>query len=323
MASRLITAFITALVLAIVLPLPMMAQDYQRETDRLAEEIATAVTKAELRHVAVMDFTDLQGNVQEIGRFMAEELTTSLVLQNRAFKTIDRANLRSILDEQKLTMTGLVNPENARKLKISGVDGLIRGTLTPFGDGIRITVQIIAVETAQIVGAARGVVPKTSAMENLGGAIEDPAGSLSSGPRVPSRFSPSPQAKRGKYVFQDGTLRVTLRSFRKNSENKIAAIFLVEDLKDKDLNLVWRPEAVDDQGEQWRMFEISGIGYLSLWPTRVSPSAPLTVLVVFKLENGTSRGTKFNILGPIEVNDGRQSFSSSPSFHDVPLGFSP
>ncbi|HVT56993.1 MAG TPA: CsgG/HfaB family protein [Thermoanaerobaculia bacterium] len=272
------------------------------------------------------DFTDLQGNVQEIGRFMAEELTTSLVLQNRAFKTIDRANLRSILDEQKLTMTGLVNPENARKLKISGVDGLIRGTLTPFGDGIRITVQIIAVETAQIVGAARGVVPKTSAMENLGGAIEDPVGSPSSGPRVPSRFSPSPQAKKGKYVFHDGTLRVTLRSFRKNSENRIAAIFLVENLKDKDLNLVWpAPEVVDDQGEQWRKLEISGISYSNWYPTRVSPSAPRTVLVVFRLENGTSRGTKFNILGPIEVYDdhGRQSFSSSPSLKDVPVGFSP
>ena len=74
-------------------PLPALAQDYQRETDRLAEEIAAAVTKADLKNVAVMDFTDLQGNVQEIGRFMAEELTTSLVLQNRSFKTIDRANL--------------------------------------------------------------------------------------------------------------------------------------------------------------------------------------------------------------------------------------
>src|SRR4051812_34894093 len=90
-------------VAVLVLPLPALGQDYQRETDRLAEEVATAVTKAELRNIAVMDFTDLQGNVQEIGRFMAEELTTSLVLQNRSFKTIDRANLRSILSEQKLT----------------------------------------------------------------------------------------------------------------------------------------------------------------------------------------------------------------------------
>lgn len=291
------------------------AQDYQREIDRIAEEVAASVQKSGLKNIAVVDFTDLQGNVQEIGRFMAEELTTSLVLGERSFKTIDRANLRSILSEQKLTMTGLVNPENAKKLKISGVDGLVTGTLTPFGESIRLTIKVISVETAQIVGAARGVVPKTSSMESLGNAIEEaPASASNSSP-------PVVPPKRGKYVFQDASLRVTLKYFKKDSSDRVKAIFLVESIKDGDLTIYWPdPDVVDDQGEQWKLVERSGINPYYYSPSSISSGAPITVFMSFKLEKGTSKATKFNIVGRMGISDGSKSWGSSPTFQDIPPG---
>jgi len=312
------TAGLLVAIAAFTLLPPAAAQDYQRETDRLAEEIAASVTKSQLRNVAVMDFTDLQGNVQEIGRFIAEELTTSLVLQSRSFKTIDRANLRNILAEQKLTMTGLINPENARKLKISGVDGLIRGTLTPFGDGIRITIQIIAVETAEIVGAARGVVPKTSAMDNLGGVIEDSAGSA--GATTSTSSQSVGQVKKNKYVFQDGTLRVTLRYFRKDTDNKIKAVFLIENLKTSALDITWfGPEFVDDQAARWRLVEESGVE-CNGGRTTLTPSGSITGRLVFKLQDEPNAGTKFSMTGRIQVSDGSRTWISNPVFQDLPLG---
>jgi len=297
-------------------PQAAKAQDYQREIDRIAEEVAASVQKSGLKNIAVVDFTDLQGNVQEIGRFMAEELTTSLVLGERSFKTIDRANLRNILSEQKLTMTGLVNPENAKKLKISGVDGLVTGTLTPFGESIRLTIKVISVETAQIVGAARGVVPKTSSMESLGTAIEDSPVSAGSSP------APSVPSRKGRYVFQDTTLRVTLKFFRKDSSNRVKAIFLVEYLKEGNLRITW-PEIdmVDDQGEQWRLDELSGIKKTFFeTDTSLSSGAPLTVFMVFKLEKGSSKASRFNIVSRLEVKDDSSQWRSSPTFQDVPLG---
>src|SRR5215213_1905761 len=218
---------VVAMLADLWLPRLVAAQDYQREIDRLAEEVAASAESAGLKNIAVMDFTDLQSNVQEIGRFMSEELTTSLVLKKRPFRTIDRANLRSILVEQKLTMTGLIDLDNVRKLKISGIDGLVAGTLTPLGDGIRITVKVIKIETAEYVGAARGVVPKTSTMDSLGTEIEG-AGVSSSGPATQQ----SAGYKKGKYVVQDKTLRMTLKYLRKDSGSQARAIVLVESLRE-------------------------------------------------------------------------------------------
>ena len=309
---------VLALLVVILLPASAKPQDYQHEIDRLAAEVAGIVAKAELKNVAVVDFTDLKGNVQEIGRFIAEELTTSLVLSERPFKTIDRANLRTILEEQKLSMTGLMSPENTKKLKISGVDGLVRGTLTPFGESFRLTIQVIAVENAQIVGAARGTIPKTNAMENLGDAIEPSAGPSSTG--GPSQ-GPSSLPRKGKYVSQDKNIRVTLRYFRKDSADRVKAILLIENIKGEDLSLFWSDsQAIDDQGEQWRLVEQSGIGSSDSGRTLVPSGSSVTVLLVFKIERGTSKATRFNIIGPIEVRDSNRWTSFSPAFQDIQPG---
>src|SRR5437899_296918 len=47
--------------------------------------------------VAVVDFTDLQGNVTELGRYLAEEFSTALVEEPRSFDVIDRIHLKVIL----------------------------------------------------------------------------------------------------------------------------------------------------------------------------------------------------------------------------------
>ena len=296
-------------------PTPLASQEYQREVDRIAEEVSETVSKAALKNVAVLDFTDLQGNVQELGRFMAEELTTSLVLKERPFRTIDRANLRSILLESKLSMSGLVSPDNARKLKISGVDGLIRGTLTPFGESIRLTIQIIAVDTAQIVGAARGVIPKTAAMDNLGGTIDSSSPSSAESPSTPAPARRGPSS-------QDSTLRITLTFFRKGPDNSIKAIFRIENLAKKSLQLGWRaPQLVDDQGGQWRLEERSGIVDSAYYSSAIPEGSVITVLFVFKPEGSGARATKFNVVGPITVRDerGQESFFY-PNIQNVNLG---
>lgn len=316
-SGGLLSALILVSAISMLCPRPSASQEFQREIDRIAEEISTTAAKAELKNVAVLDFTDLQGNVQELGRFMAEELTISLVLKERPFKTIDRANLRNILLENKLSATGLINPENAKKLKISGVDGLIRGTLTPYGESIRLTIQIIAVETAEIVGAARGIVPKTSAMDNLGEAID------SVSQPDPGQSSAGPSSSRKGLSFQNNSLRITLTYFRKDSGNAIKAIFLIENLTKTTLYLNWNsPQLVDDQGEQWRLAERSGIARDSYSGTAISEGTNITALLVFKPEGAASKSIKFNVLGPITVKDerGQDKTPLYPNIHNVPLG---
>jgi TolB-like protein len=131
-------------------------QDMDKELSDLAGKLATQITGQGKKKVAVLDFTDLQGGSSELGKYIAEQLTVNLVMGKRDFSVLDRANLKSILAEHKLTATGLVDPENAKKLGMfAGVDALILGTIIPKGPNTSLNAKIITTDTAEIVGAAR------------------------------------------------------------------------------------------------------------------------------------------------------------------------
>jgi hypothetical protein len=61
-----------------------------------------------------------------------------------------------------------MDPQTARKLgQIAGVDALVTGTITPFGDSIRLSVKILDTATARVIGASSGDIAKTKAIEEL------------------------------------------------------------------------------------------------------------------------------------------------------------
>ncbi|WYD82339.1 MAG: FlgO family outer membrane protein [Candidatus Electrothrix gigas] len=130
----------------------------------MAEKIA-ATKKAK---IAVVDFTNLRGDVTELGRFIAEEFSVALVNNStgKGFKVVDRIHLKSIIKEHKLSEKGLI--DTARKLsKFAGVDALITGTLTSVGDRVRIIVKILDISTAETVDAISGYIASTDTVKNL------------------------------------------------------------------------------------------------------------------------------------------------------------
>lgn len=133
------------------------AQDMDAELSKVSEDLAAKIKENGNKKITVLDFTDLQGGASMLGKYVAEQLTVKLVMGKRDFKVLDRANLKSILAEHKLTTSGLVDPENAKKLgQFAGVDALILGTITPKGsNSVSLTAKIITTDTAEIVGAAR------------------------------------------------------------------------------------------------------------------------------------------------------------------------
>jgi len=163
---------------------PSRGQEFKGVSSTLAAKIAESARK----RVAVVDFTDLQGNVTELGRYLAEELSGALVNDARSFRVIDRAHLKAILQEHKLAETGLIEPQTARQLgKIAGVDTLVTGTITSaFGETVRVLVKALDVETADIIAQSTADIPKTDAIKILLGqgiATGIPApGGLNEGP---------------------------------------------------------------------------------------------------------------------------------------------
>ena len=141
---------------------------YEREIKTLASTLATSISNHGKKVIAVVDFTDLQGNANELGRFVAEELSGDLIGAAKRFDVVDRNHLKSVMAEYKLSMSGLVDPTTIKKLgKLAGADALVTGSLTPFGDSIRISCKAIDTTTAKVIGVAKGDIAKTAALANL------------------------------------------------------------------------------------------------------------------------------------------------------------
>lgn len=183
--------FVMFTLLTALLSDPGITMGYEKEIERLSSAMTENIAKGGKKTIAVVDFTDLQGNVTELGRFIAEEFSASLAGAGRGFEVIDRTHLKVLLKEHKLAVTDIMDPSTARKLgQIAGVDALITGTITPFGDTVRLSVKILDTTTAKVIGASRGNIAKTKAIEELlargieTGALSSTGTELSTVPRT-------------------------------------------------------------------------------------------------------------------------------------------
>jgi TolB-like protein len=142
----------------------LWAQDMKPVSSALAKSITASGRKT----VAVVDFTDLQGNVTELGRFLSEELSVQLVADAKGFEVIERTQLKVILKEHQLSSSGLIDPSTAKKLgQIAGVDALVTGTITALGDTVRLSAKVVDTQTAKMIGATTYNIAKTRAIEDL------------------------------------------------------------------------------------------------------------------------------------------------------------
>jgi len=147
---------------------PLSAQEI--EIRNVAETLSRSLSKPPRRTVAVVDFTDLQGNVTALGRFMAEELESALANSSSGIDLVDRTRLQLLMQENKLASTGIIDPATARQLgKIAGVQVLITGTLTPLSDTVRFSVKALDTEDARIVAStSRDILKTRDVMQLLG-----------------------------------------------------------------------------------------------------------------------------------------------------------
>lgn len=144
------------------------AQAYQQQVAGAATRLGEAMTKAGRRTLAVVDFTDLQGNTTELGRFLAEQLSVALGAEAGSFEVIDRNHLRALLQEHRLSTTGLIDPQTAQKLgKIAGADCLVSGSITPFSETVNLSLKLLDTNTARILGGVAVDIPMTSTISEL------------------------------------------------------------------------------------------------------------------------------------------------------------
>jgi TolB-like protein len=294
-----------ALLFSMAAALPGNAQDMRPISASLAARLDATGRKA----VAVIDFTDLQGNVTELGRFLAEELSVALVSDAKSFAVVDRTHLKALLRENKLASTGLIDPQTARQLgKIAGVDVLLTGTLTAFGDSVRLAVKALDTETARILGAATAEIAKTKVIEELlGKGVGEALGAPSSaaGPTAgsPRRATPTTASGTTGTSFANDFLAVTARSagvaYNRNQWNASVAL-TIENISQEEQLLAYAMNSAglsDAQARGWRVSAVSGLPMTYSNPpnrqefARLPPGGKQTVILTFEA-NGDAEAAR-------------------------------
>ncbi len=183
----------------------------------LADYLSISLSQQPKQTVAVVDFTDLQGNVTDLGRFFAAQLESDVIGSGKKIDLVDRTRLKLIMQEHKLSTTGIIDPATARQLgKFAGVQILITGTITPLTDTIHLTIKAINTEDARIVAAKSRDILKTrdiiaivgqSAVSPQNPPSESTPGDPTENPAPP----PIPKAP-GPWIVEEQNVRFSLKS---------------------------------------------------------------------------------------------------------------
>jgi hypothetical protein len=113
--------------------------------------------------VAVTDF-DGEKHYKDYASTVTGIIISELSADSK-IELIERSQLKKILDEHGLQMTGLVNPEQAVEIgKFIAINKLIAGTIGPLGNQFVITVRMIDIETAKIDLSVTETVPNASSL---------------------------------------------------------------------------------------------------------------------------------------------------------------
>lgn len=133
----------------------------------LITQIVNSMPKGGKTRIAVIEFSDLHGMVDEFGKYLAEELITRLFMTGK-FEVIERQLLEKVLSEQNLSLTGLIDAGSAMEIgKLLGVDAIVSGTITDLGISLKVNARIISTETGLVFAVASTEIVKDTTVKVL------------------------------------------------------------------------------------------------------------------------------------------------------------
>ena len=144
------------------------AHAFDSELKELAQKIAGKLAHAHKKTLAVVDLVNLEGGTTLLGRFLAEEIANDLGNSETSFEIVDRTHTNTLIKEHKLSSNGFIDKLTATTLgNMTGAQALVLGTITQFGDSLRITVKVVDTKTANQIAAESTEFAKTKALETM------------------------------------------------------------------------------------------------------------------------------------------------------------
>lgn len=119
----------------------------------IVDTVASRVDRLPNRTVAVVGFTDIDGKESEEGKILAEQVITKLA-GRPGVKVVERTRLAQVLDEQKLSLTGITEGDDLEVGRIVNADAVVSGTIADLGEYQEINSRMVGVKTGEIFAAA-------------------------------------------------------------------------------------------------------------------------------------------------------------------------
>lgn len=276
----------------------------------LTQQIVSSLSQEKKSRIAVIEFSNLQGQITELGRYLAEELITRLY-RTRQFDVIERQMLNKVLAEHQLGMSGIIDASSAKELgKILGVDAIATGTVTDLASTIKIHARLISTETGSVFSVASVGVTKDETVSKL---LGEPLPGTEEDLAMPGDSPAAPDLSI-RLIEKDG---VRLELTQCDMQNRTLTIHLTitnlrEDVRDFIIQYGNPPTKVyDNLGNEYLMasaemantqvkFHERGSGYQAMNKKLVPGVAVATALM---FENISAQTTQISLL---EMNCGRK-----------------
>ena len=118
--------------------------------------------------VAIFAFQERGSGVQGYGEKVGDVLFASLATKENIY-LVDRADMKKVLDELELNLSGIVAPDKATRVgQFTGAKILVTGSVLEVGNSLYIVAKIIGTETSRVLG--QSVKGKTN--DELGPLVE-------------------------------------------------------------------------------------------------------------------------------------------------------
>jgi TolB-like protein len=245
--NRLLLTVLLAIATLWALPVHA-ASPYEESLKQLADGVIADAVKAKRERLAVLDFVDAKGTVTPIGQFLAEELSTQILVAGE-LKVVDHTMVGSTLKKFHVTQ---LEPAQANSVKRAAkavrADVFVTGSYLESPDGFRVTVKLLSPSTVQSLGATRGTIPKTGPLaEVIKEANKPPFVKVD----ISAKSAPPPGL--GSHSNEYYQLVVTALHRR---DNQVTADLTIENKSSRDVKVLCLLQDTmleDDHGARWKL----------------------------------------------------------------------
>ncbi len=288
-------------------------QNLDSRLDDLVNQIVLSLSQNQKSKIAIIEFSDIQGNVTNLGRYLAEELITRLYRTGK-FEVVERQLLNKIIKEHKLSLSGMIDQTSAVELgKILGVNAIASGSITDLGGTVKVNARLISTESGKIFSVASIKIPKDETIRNLLGQI------------TKSPTPNKPQVQTNQIIEKEG-LKFELVEAQMSGRTVICKIKITnstEDDKNAEVTYGWhyQTKIYDESGNEYiisavkfanQLRKITGISQYDGATKKIVAGNSVNMELHF--ENVSSSATKISLL---QILCGYRGFKIE--FRNIPI----